>query len=78
MRSQMSRFGKRSRKWRPLTTQAQRSVDGQKGSLLKMMTLDNVLIKFKTNMADQRMDMFVHSPAPARKGKVPFAQACTG
>lgn len=28
-----------------------------------MMTLDNVLIKFKTNMADQRMDMFVHSPA---------------
>lgn len=43
-----------------------------------MMTLDNVLIKFKTNMADQRMDMFVHSPAPARKGKVPFAQACTG
>ena len=43
-----------------------------------MMTLDNVLIKFKTNMADQRMDMFVHSPAPARNGKVPFAQACTG
>lgn len=32
-----------------------------------MMTLDNVLIKFKTNMADQRMDMFVHSPAPAPK-----------
>lgn len=32
-----------------------------------MMTLDNVLIKFKTNMADQRMDMFVHSPEHQRE-----------
>lgn len=36
-----------------------------------MMTLDNVLIKFKTNMADQRMDMFiVPSTSAKRQGSV--------